>query len=317
MSRPATNRVTWNAAFSTAGEAAPVGAVVYYYLPEELSADAAVSAETGTAAATSSSATLAASLSIHDAGGNLVCEFLPKPAGYDKLSDGDKALDPGPWMPARAGVNRFVWDLRHSAAARLRGNKTGEEAFRGPLALPGTYEVRLQVGGQTLAETFEVVNDPRSPAGLDELREQLECLLAVRDKLSELYAGVKRIREASEELGRWCSRLEADGHAEAAQTGRALRNALAEVETLLILPGDQADSVGLHHRVRLNAALASVIGVVDAADARPPAAARALADEYMAAIDTQLERLDNLLTRDLGEFNRMVNEAGLSPVPAG
>ena len=303
--------------FFDCGEAAPVGAVVYYYLPEELSADAAVSAETGTAAATSSSATLAASLSIHDAGGNLVCEFLPKPAGYDKLSDGDKALDPGPWMPARAGVNRFVWDLRHSAAARLRGNKTGEEAFRGPLALPGTYEVRLQVGGQTLAETFEVVNDPRSPAGLDELREQLECLLAVRDKLSELYAGVKRIREASEELGRWCSRLEADGHAEAAQTGRALRNALAEVETLLILPGDQADSVGLHHRVRLNAALASVIGVVDAADARPPAAARALADEYMAAIDTQLERLDNLLTRDLGEFNRMVNEAGLSPVPAG
>ena len=302
--------------FFDCGEAAPVGAVVYYYLPEELSADAAVSAETGTAAATSSSATLAASLSIHDAGGYLVCEFLPKPAGYDKLSDGDKALDPGPWMPARAGVNRFVWDLRHSAAARLRGNKTGEEAFRGPLALPGTYELRLQVGGQTLAETFEVVNDPRSPAGLDELREQLECLLAVRDKLSLLYAGVKSIREASEELGRWCSRLEADGHAEAAQTGRALRNALAEVETLLILPGDQADSVGLHHRVRLNAALASVIGVVDAADARPPAAARALAGEYMERIDAELKRLKALLSRDLSEFNCMVSEAGLPPVAA-
>ena len=61
--------------------------------------------------------------------------------------------------------------------------------------------MRLQVGDHTFAETFEVVNDPRSPAGLDELREQLECLLAIRDKLSELYAGVKRIRETSEELG--------------------------------------------------------------------------------------------------------------------
>ena len=40
----------------------------------------------------------------------------------------------------RAGVNRFVWDLRYSGAKRLRGNKTGEEADRGPLVLPGTYQ---------------------------------------------------------------------------------------------------------------------------------------------------------------------------------
>ena len=303
--------------FLDSGEAAPVGAVVYYYLPEDLAAEVAANTEAGASTSSSSSTTALASLAIHDAGGNLVCEFHPKPEGHDRLSDEDQALDPGPWMPVRAGVNRFVWDLRHTATMRLRGNKTGEEAFRGPLALPGTYEVRLKVGEQTLAETFEVVNDPRSPANLDELREQLECLLAIRDKLSELYAGVKRLRETSEELGRWCSRLEAGGHSEAAQAGRALRDALAEVETVLILPGDQADSVGLHHRVRLNAALASVVGVVDAADARPPVAARALAAEYMTAIDAQLERLDALLTRDLGEFNRMVSEAGLSPVAAG
>ena len=302
--------------FFDSGEAAPVGAVVYYYLPEELAVEVAANTEARASTSSSSSTTALASLAIHDAGGHLVCEFLPKPGGYDKLSDEDKALDRGPWMPVRAGVNRIVWDLRHSAAMRLRGNKTGEEAFRGPLALPGTYEVRLQVGGQALAETFEVVNDPRSPASLDELREQLECLLAIRDKLSELYAGVKRIRETSEELGRWCSRLEAGGHTKAAGAGGALRDALAEVETVLILPGDQADSVGLHHRVRLNAALASVIGVVDAADARPPVAARALAAEYMAAIDAQLERLDGLLSRDLGEFNRRVSEAGLPPVAA-
>ena len=300
--------------FLDAGEAAPVGAVVYYCLPQDLSADEAATTEDGPSPGPSSSAPPAPSLAFHDADGALIREFHPKPAGYDRRSDEDKALDPGPWMPLRAGVNRFVWDLRHSAAMRLRGNKTGEEAFRGPLALPGTYEVRLTIGGRTFTERFEVVNDPRSPASLDELREQLDCLLAIRDKLSLLYARVKRIRDTSGELERWCGRLEAKGHAEAAQAGQALRDALAEVETVLILPGDQVDSVGLHHRARLNSALASVIGVVDAADARPPIAAAALAAEYMAAIDTQLERLDELLTRDLGEFNRMVAEAGLSAV---
>ena len=110
--------------------------------------------------------------------------------------------------------------------------------------------------------------------------------------------------------------LAEEGHEKEAHAGRRLRDALVEVESVLILPGDQADSIGLHHRVRLNAALASVIGVVDAADARPPAAARALAGEYMARIDAELERLDDLLTRDLTEFNRVVSETGLPPIAA-
>ena len=302
--------------FLDAGEAAPVGAVVYYYLPEGPATDAKADTETGTSTCSSSSATLRASLAFFDADGSLIREFHPKPAGYDKRSDVDKALDPGPWIPVRAGVNRFVWDLRHCAATRLRGNKTGEEAFRGPLVLPGACEVRLTVGERVRNETFEVVNDPKSPASLDELREQLQCLLEIRDKLSAAYAGVKRIRETGEDIARWCKRLAEEGHEKETHAGRRLRDALVEVESILILPGDQADSIGLNHRVRLNAALASVIGVVDAADARPPAAARALAGEYMVRMDAELERLDDLLTRDLTEFNRVVSEMGLSPIAA-
>ena len=318
--------------FLDCGEAAPVGAVIYYYLPEYLSDDEPVG-ERASGAAVSERLAASASLVFRDDRGKTIREFRAKPDGYDKLSEEEKALDPGPWMPLRTGFNRFVWDLRYPGAKRLRGNKTGEEADRGPLVLPGTYTVHLRLIEERPADfapldddeeereltafsSFEVVNDPRSPASLDELREQLECLIEIRDTLSKLYDDVKSIRETSEELRRWCGRLEADGHTEAAQAGRSLRDALAEVESLLILPGDQVDSVGLHHRVRLNAALASVIGVVDAADARPPVAARALADEYMDAIHARRKHLHRLLTRDLGEFNRMVLERGLSPVAA-
>ena len=256
-----------------------------------------------------------ASLAFLDANGALIREFHPKPAGYDTLSDEDKALDPGPWMPVRTGVNRFVWDLRYPGAMRLRGNKTGEEADRGPLVLPGTCQVRLQVGDRIHTASFEVVNDPRSSVGLDELRDQLDCLLAMRDRISALYAGVRRIGEISREIERWCARLARHGgHDAAVAAGNALREALSRVESTLILPGEHTDTVGLHHRVRLNAALASVISIVDSADARPTAQARALAEEYMARIDVELARLDDLLGRDLVAFNRMVSDAGLPPV---
>ena len=360
--------------FLDAGEAAPIGAVVYYYLPESLAADAQAagkpagagstdsgapatapgvpetsesaasaggaadaqaagksagpgSADSGTPATapvapTVSESTAAAtgpapspSLAFLDAEGRPIREFRPKPTGHDKLDDEDKALDPGPWMPVRAGVNRFVWDLRHPGAMRLRGNKTGEEAERGPLVLPGTCQVRLTAGEHTLTESFEVVNDPRSPASPGDLHEQLDCLLAIRDKLSACYAGVRRIRETTGEVERWCARLSRHGgHEAAVEAGRALCEALAAVESALILPGRQTDTFGLHHRVRLNAALASVIGVIDSADARPTTQARALAGEYMAAIDTRLDRLAALLDRDLATFNRLVAEANLPPV---
>ena len=287
--------------FLDTGEGAPPGAVVYYRLPERIAAEA----EAGTAV----------SIEFHDAGGRLVREIRPKPADYDGLSDEDKALDPGPWITLRPGVNRFVWDLRHPGAARLRGNKTGTEANRGPLVLPGTYQVRLRVGEQKLTESFEVVNDPRSPASVDELRGQLDCLLAIRDKISDVYAGVQRIRDASGEIERWCGRLSRHaGHDSALEAGKALRVALAEVEDALILPGEHTDTTGLHHRVRLGAALASVISIVDSADARPTAQGKALAEEYMGRIDAQLDRLVALLDEGLGRFNDLVSRAGLSPV---
>ena len=312
--------------FLDAGEAAPIGAIVYYTLPEGVAAEApagagrddstsAVSAGGATEGQAADGAAPPCSLAFLDAEGALIREFRPKPAGYDKLDDEDKALDPGPWMPVRAGVNRFVWDLRYPGAMRLRGNKTGEEAERGPLVLPGIFQVRLTVGERTLTESFEVVNDPRSPASLEDLREQLDCLLAIRDRISAAYAGVRCIRETTGEIERWRTRLARHGgHDAALEAGRALCEALAEVESALILPGRQTDTFGLNRRVRLNAALASVISIVDSADARPTSQARALAEEYMARIDGELDRLKTLLDRDLGTFNDLVSEANLPPV---
>ena len=337
--------------FLDAGESAPAGAIVYYSLPEDVAAGAgthgvptsehslpedvaagATGGETAAAHAADSpvsggepgatvspesdgEAGTAVSIAFHDAGGALIRQFGPKPAGYDELSDVDKALDPGPWMPVKAGVNRFVWDLRHPGAMRLRGNKTGWEADRGPLVLPGAYQVRLRVGDRTFTESFDVVNDPRSPASIEELREQLECILEMRDKISAAYAGVQRIRDTSGDVERWCARLSRHGgHDAAVEAGNVLREALAAVESVLILPGEHTDTFGLHNRVRLNAALASAVSIVDSADARPTAQARALAAEYMARIDEELGRLKALLEHDLGAFNELVSEASLPPV---
>ena len=74
--------------------------------------------------------------------------------------DDDK---PKPELELKAGLNRFVWDLRYEGAPRvpdyyLYEYETGSH---GPLALPGQYTVRLTVDGKTLTQPLEVKLDPR------------------------------------------------------------------------------------------------------------------------------------------------------------
>ena len=82
-------------------------------------------------------------LEILDEAGNVLRSYGRKPAGYDKLDDAHKAMEPGPWLPLQAGMNTFVWNLRLPGATKVLGNKTAGEAAEGPYVLPGHYQVRL------------------------------------------------------------------------------------------------------------------------------------------------------------------------------
>ena len=285
--------------FLDAGEAAPQCVVIYYSLAGDIDDDSA-------------------SIKILDDKGETIRKFVPKPLDYDKGSDADKAFAPGPWMPLRGGVNRFIWDARHSEAARLHGNKTGFEAERGPLALPGTYHVELRVGDETQRQSFELVNDPRSPATLDDLSEQLTLLIQIRDKLSETYLSLRSLRAMREQLLHWISRLKTDKqHTTLCDDATTMVNSLDDIESALILPGEQEDVFGLHDRVRLNAALASVISIIESADARPTQQAVQISAQYIAEIDTQLNAFHAIKQNDLPALNGAIHAAGLPAVHDG
>ena len=97
-------------------------------------------------------------------------------------------------VPVQAGANRFVWDMRYSPANVIAGT-----TLRGrpnpPLAVPGRYQVKLRLGGQTYTESFDIVKDPRVTVNDADLREQFKFLMAVRDRLTETHDTVRKIRE--------------------------------------------------------------------------------------------------------------------------
>lgn len=285
--------------FLDAGEAAPVGTVVTYILGDEITEETTVSLE------------------IHDTRGGLVRRLGVKPPGHDDLSDDEKDMGAGPWISKVHGVNRFLWDLRYSGSTRVLGNKLASEANKGPLVVPGTYEVRLVVGGAddettTLSQPFEVINDPRVDVSQEDLERQLEALLAIRDKVSEAHEAVNTARSVTTQLDAWLAR--SDLSEEARTAADALKGTLLEIDSDLIRPGKHDDMFGGQTPARLNEKLSSLISVIASADAPPTNQSLELSAEYSAEIDVRLDKLKSALAEDLEVFNAAMAAADLPAV---
>ncbi|HXV71771.1 MAG TPA: sialidase family protein, partial [Acidimicrobiia bacterium] len=288
--------------FLDAGEAAPMGAVVTYILGNEIAEGTALSLE------------------IRDPDGELVRTVGTKPEGYDDMEDDEKTFNAGPWITTKTGVNRFVWDLRHAGSTRVLGNKMAAAANQGPLVVPGTYEVRLLVSGPdeestSWSQTFEVVRDPRVDVSVDDLERQLEALLAIRDKISAAHEAVITIRSVTRQIGAWSSR--SDLHEEMRSVADGLTRKLSEIENELIKPGKHEDMFGGQEPARLNEKLASVISVIASADAPPTEQSLQLTADYSEEIDEQLEKLAELLAKDLAEFNAQMAATDLPAIEVG
>ena len=143
--------------------------------------------------------------------------------------------------PAKPGINRTAWDLRHDGFRRPLVQEEGatEPSFvRGPEVLPGRYTVRVTFEGQQVSAGVEVWEDPRFEVPMAAQRERLEFNMTVGQRLEVAAEAVDRLRDARRAVDRAVEQVEAnrgatDGTAQAlASAGSDLKNALTDVEVL-------------------------------------------------------------------------------------
>ena len=106
-----------------------------------------------------------------------------------------------------SGHHRFVWDLRYPAPptlgssysiAAVPGRATPARP-EGAFVLPGTYEVRLTAGGQTVSQELEVAMDPRVEVTSAELSNLLELQNEIAAALERMVALATQTKEAGGE----------------------------------------------------------------------------------------------------------------------
>lgn len=287
------------------GQNPPAGAIIYYYLKDAPKADTE------------------AKLEILDNSGKTIRKYSS--TEYDTLEEPPDPDDKKPekQLKPEAGLNRFVWDLRYEEARHVPGYYLYEYngGARGPVAVPGHYQVRLTVGGQTETAGFELKIDPRVHVSQDDLQAQFNLLLETRDELSRVYDAVNQIQDVRLQLAGLKRRMPQNASTKSiAGAADDLEKKLVGVRDQLINLDITANEDSLAYPPQLDAKLAYLAMDAGSADAAPTESEVRELDKLKRQSGELLSRWDDLQRRDLGDFQKLTAEGSLSTVvvpPAG
>jgi photosystem II stability/assembly factor-like uncharacterized protein len=166
------------------GENPPAGAVIDYVLPRDYRP---VSGRGGPV-----------KLEIFDAKGNLVRRFESDDPLEPKQEQIARELIPSYWiamptaLPAKRGLHRWIWNLHYpDPVTTTRGypisavpHATPQEP-QGPLALPGSYQVRLTVDGRRTEAPLSLKLDPRVKEPVSALEAQFQLASSLAGLLTD------------------------------------------------------------------------------------------------------------------------------------
>ena len=293
---------------AAAGQNAPAGAVIYFYLKEKPKTDVTLEVLDGTGKSIKKYTAKAVK---PDAAGSATPAAPEAPPQEEGFFGGGGAAR----LSADAGLNRFVWDLRYDGATRFPGLIMWAGDTRGPRAVPGTYQVKLTVGDKSFSQSFEVTKDPRLDTTREDFQKQFDLLGKIRDKFNQTSEAVTRIRDVRKQVDDVVGRMKDQPNGkQVSDAARGLKEKIASIEEALYQTKNQSSQDPLNFPIRLNNKLAALGGVVGSADAAPTAQCYVIYDELAAAIDTQLAKLDEVLRTDLAAFNKVVRDQDVPAV---
>ena len=230
-------------------------------------------------------------------------------------SDSDEEAGPPPSaknVPAVAGMNRFVWDMRVFPAHVFPGLIMYQAATQGPVVPPGTYRVRLIAGNVTLTAVFTVNKDPRLTVVTQaDLEEQFRFSREIQDAFSLTNDTVVRIRHVKADIA---DRVKKTDRTNIKAKADQLVEQLTKIEGFLYQYRNSATKDPLNFPPQLNNKLGSLLAVVETGDFRPTDSSYAVFKELHAELEEQITSLDRLLNREVPAFNNALTASGLAPL---
>jgi photosystem II stability/assembly factor-like uncharacterized protein len=305
-------RVRWNVNTDTplppeepAGKNPPDGAIINYCLKAD--------------------AKEPVTLEILDASGRLVRSYAstdkPEPVDEKNLDIPTYWIRPTQVLSAKAGMQRFVWDVHYSLPRGLPRTYPMTAVYRdtpsmpmGPWALPGEYQIKLTVNGQSYSRPLVLKMDPRVKTPPEGLAQQFALAMGCSEQIQKIQTTLAEIRDLRAQLK---ARREQIGKG---QLGDALAALDQKTGAFQGRPARRRDgppdrpATREKTLTRLNGELEAILGIVNGADIAPTTQVVAGFDELERDVSEMLARWAEMKKREVAQLNEQLRQAKLSPL---
>jgi hypothetical protein len=254
-------------------------------------------------------------LEILDGSGRVIRTFTSQPVKHEarSLVKGVIKLPPARPVPAKPGMNAYLWDLRVAPYTPVADTirYVSQIPYR---VSPGVYTVRLTYGGRSLTQSFEVANDPRhEPVTAAQWAEQQQLLARLGAMVDDIHDCANDMRAIAQQAQAMMRRAATNPHADGVErSGHALIAAIARWEEQVPqpkLPDDAQDFVSFPSRL-LSTPVLNLIAMVDQ-DPPVTAAAQDEARDLQARWSSSRAQMGQIKEHELAAFATQLRKAGL------
>ncbi|MBI3404400.1 MAG: glycosyl hydrolase, partial [Acidobacteria bacterium] len=210
-------------------------------------------------------------------------------------------------LPNKAGLHRWVWNLRYQLPELVQGAIYDMGMAPGPMAVPGKYSVRFNVAGKSYSQPLEVKLDPRVTTSQADLEKQLEHSIKVRDLLGTTHATVMAMRDMREQLTALKKRLAGDESSKGITSAAdAIEKKMAPAEAELIEVRAKASQDMCNYPTKLNSKLAYLTDIVESADHLPTQQVYEYTAEMETKMNAQIAIWKEIVSKDVAALNEQI-----------
>ncbi|MGB7081329.1 MAG: hypothetical protein WBD54_06795, partial [Candidatus Acidiferrales bacterium] len=281
------------------GQDAPDGAMIDYYLKAAPKDNAKVTLE------------------ILDAQGKVVRKYTNESQRKDQqpAEGGDEYQAPVA-IPVKAGMNRFVWDLRYETPTLIPGQVwDSADTPKGPLALPGTYQVRLGADGQTQTEPLTVKLDRRVKVAPDALQKEFELSLKIRDAITLADDTVNQMTSVRDQIDALKKRIGSNAEQKPiVDAGDAIEKKMQSIDDQLWQGKMKASEEDLNYPDEINDQLKGVAEFMEGSDNAPTAADYAAYADLSGKVTKLVAQWKEIEAKDLSALNEQIRRANIPAI---
>jgi photosystem II stability/assembly factor-like uncharacterized protein len=232
-------------------------------------------------------------------------------------------------VPGSAGLNRVYWDLRETPSKQLKMRTNplydhelplGEDGTRPPaggggqqtlLSPPGTYTVKLSIGGREFSQPLTVRKDPHSGGTEADIQAQTEVLTELRTGMNSAVDAINQLEYVRAQVQ---TIMKSTQDTELRRAATELQGKLSDLEMNLYDLRITGGQDGVRYAAKLLSRFNFLANGISGSDFRPT-------DQHMEVAKALQDRLKNELTaigtamdRDVSTFNDMLRRGSAGQI---